>query len=174
MITIICSTNRNNSVSSVIAKIYQENLKKLGVETEIIDLKDLPEDFIASALYENTGKNEDFNPLRETMMKSEKFVFIIPEYNGSFPGVLKTFIDGLKFPDTFRGKKCALVGVSTGMQGGVLAMSHLTDIMNYCGTCVMALKPKLPNIHNYLVEGRITNEKYNDLLILQAKSLIDF
>ena len=42
------------------------------------------------------------------MSQSEKFVFIVPEYNGSFPGVLKTFIDGLAFPDTFEQKKNVL------------------------------------------------------------------
>ena len=174
MITIICSTNRNNSVSSIIADIYKENLDELGAESEIVDLKDLPRDFIVSALYEQSGKNEDFNPIREQMKQSEKFVFIIPEYNGSFPGVLKTFIDGLKFPDTFRGKKCALVGVSSGMQGGVLAMSHLTDIMNYCGTSVLAFKPKLPGIDQHLKDGKLTHEKYNEVLKRQASSFVDF
>jgi len=174
MITIICSTNRNNSVSSIIAGEYKSNLKSFGIESTIIDLKDLPEDFISSALYENTGKNESFNPLRQQMKDSEKFVFIIPEYNGSFPGVLKTFIDGLEFPDTFRGKKCALVGISSGIQGGVLAMSHLTDIMNYCGTSVLALKPKLPGIDRHLENGKLTNEKFHELLRDQAEKFIEF
>ena len=74
----------------------------------------------------------------------EKFVFITPEYNGSFPGVLKAFIDGMRFPGTFEGKKCALVGISAGTQGGALAMSHLTDIFNYLGMTVLANKPRLP------------------------------
>ena len=174
MITIICSTNRNNSVSRIIADIYKENLDELGADSVIVDLKDLPKDFIVSALYEQSGKNEEFNPIRERMRESEKFIFIIPEYNGSFPGVLKTFIDGLKFPDTFRGKKCALVGVSSGIQGGVLAMSHLTDIMNYCGTSVLALKPKLPGIDSHLKDGKLTHEKYQQLLKGQAEAFINF
>ena len=77
----------------------ENNLENLGVEATILDLRDLPEDFLVSSLYENAGKNESFNPLRTSMKDSEKFVFIVPEYNGSFPGVLKAFIDGLKFPD---------------------------------------------------------------------------
>jgi NAD(P)H-dependent FMN reductase len=174
MITIICSTNRKDSVSRIIAGIYQENLKELEEESEIIDMKDLPEDFLVSALYENAGKNISFNPLRERMVRSEKFVFIIPEYNGSFPGVLKLFIDGLKFPDTFTGKKCALVGVSSGIQGGVLAMSHLTDIMNYCGTHVLSFKPKLSGISSKLSEGKLTDELYNQFLKRQACQLKEF
>ena len=174
MTTIICSTNRKDSVTKVVAGIYQENLKELGVEAEVIDLRELPEDFLVSALYENSGKNESFNPVRETMMSSEKFVFIIPEYNGSFPGVLKLFIDGLKFPDTFTNKKCALVGVSSGIQGGVLAMSHMTDILNYCGTHVLSFKPKLSGISSKLEDGKITDERYNQYLKRQASELKNF
>ncbi|MEM9299932.1 MAG: NAD(P)H-dependent oxidoreductase, partial [Bacteroidota bacterium] len=140
----------------------------------IIDLKDLPSDFTTSALYENSGKNEKFNEFRELMSEAKKFVFVVPEYNGSFPGVLKAFIDGLKFPDTFTDKKCALVGVSSGVQGAGLALSHLTDIFNYCGTNVLALKPKLAQIDRHLEGGKITNGLYNTLLKDQARKLVDF
>ena len=40
-------------------------------------------------------------------------------------------------------KKAALVGISSGVQGAGLALSHLTDIFNYCGMHVLAQKPKL-------------------------------
>ncbi len=174
MITIICSTNRSNSISRKVSLIYQELLKGLGAESEIIELETLPEDFIASALYENSGMNKDFNPLRERMKASSKFVFIIPEYNGSFPGVLKTFIDGLEFPATFTGKKAALVGLSAGVQGGGLALSHLTDILNYCGTSVLALKPKLARIGGAMDDNEITDPLYRQLLTDQAKAFVNF
>ncbi|MEJ2004715.1 MAG: NAD(P)H-dependent oxidoreductase, partial [Cyclobacteriaceae bacterium] len=102
---IVCGTNRNDSVSLQIASYYLEILKKSGIEAGLIDLRDLPDDFAFSALYENAGKNEKFNPMREVMLNAKKFIFIVPEYNGSFPGVLKTFIDGLKYPNTFSNKK---------------------------------------------------------------------
>lgn len=175
MIRIISGTNRSGAVSYKIAKHYQGLLNNLGVENEIIDLADLPDDFIASALYHNGGKNEAFNPIRAKMKDTEKFVFIVPEYNGSFPGILKTFIDGLEFPTTFTGKKAALVGLGAGVQGAVLAMSHLTDIFNYCGTNVLAQKPKLAGIGNAMNEaGDITNKMYLKLLEDQAKAFVAF
>lgn len=175
MYTIICSTNRNNSVSKKIALLYQSMLAARKVASEVIDLADLPEDFIASALYEKSGTNDAFNPHRERMLESRKFVFIIPEYNGSFPGVLKAFIDGLDFPGTFTGKKAALVGLSAGVQGAGLAMSHMTDILNYCGTHVLALKPKLARIAEHMDdEDIITNKLYNELLNQQADMLVAF
>ncbi|MDW3195764.1 MAG: NAD(P)H-dependent oxidoreductase [Cytophagales bacterium] len=175
MIRIISSTNRPGAVSYKVAKHYQVLLTDLGVESEIIDLANLPDDFIASALYQNSGKNEAFNPIREKMRDTEKYVFIVPEYNGSFPGILKTFIDGLEFPTTFTGKKAALVGLGAGVQGAVLAMSHLTDIFNYCGTNVLAQKPKLAGIGKAMNDaGEITNELYLNLLRDQAKAFVAF
>ena len=174
MITIVCSTNRKNSVSKIISTIYQNRLQQKGVESTILDLADLPGDFTESALYENAGKNEAFNPFRELMCDSKKFVFVVPEYNGSFPGVLKAFIDGLKFPDTFTDKKCALVGLSSGVQGAGLALSHLTDIFNYCGTNVLALKPKLARIEASLDGDQITNDLYNQLLNDQIEKFLKF
>lgn len=175
MIRIISSTNRPGAVSYKIAKHYQQLLTGLGAESEIIDLADMPDDFVASALYHNGGKNEAFNPIRAKMKETEKYVFIVPEYNGSFPGVLKTFIDGLEFPATFTGKKAALVGLSAGVQGAVLAMSHLTDIFHYCGTNVLAQKPKLARIGSAMNDaGEITNELYLKLLADQAKAFLEF
>ncbi len=174
MITIVCGTNRKNSVSRVISEIYQEMLRKNNAESVILDLADLPADFTDSALYENAGKNEEFNDLRKQMVTTEKFVFVVPEYNGSFPGVLKAFIDGLKFPDTFTDKKCALVGVSSGVQGAGLALSHLTDIFNYCGTHVLAQKPKLARIERNMENGRITNPLYQELLEIQVSKFLRF
>lgn len=171
---IISGTNRVASMSYQIALIYQALLKDLKTESEIIDLQLLPEDFTFSALYEMSGKNEAFNKYRQMMAEGKKFVFVVPEYNGSFPGVLKAFIDGLEFPNSFRDKKCALVGVSSGIQGAGLALSHLTDIFNYCGMHVLAQKPKLAHIDDHFNNGEVVNELYVSLLKEQAEKLVEF
>lgn len=173
-IALISGTNREDAVTRIITDIYADMLDNLGVKSEIIDLQHLPYDFIFSALYGNAGQNPEFNRFREIMAKSQKFVFIVPEYNGSFPGVLKAFIDGLKYPDTFSNKKCALVGLSSGVQGAGLALSHLTDVLNYCGTHVLALKPKLALIESNLEDSAITNKLYRELVETQARQFIDF
>lgn len=174
MITIVVGTNRKKSVSQSIALQYAEVLKDYGKESEILNLIDLPVDYIKSALYENLGKNEDFNAIREFMNSSEKFVFVIPEYNGSFPGVLKAFIDGLDRSKALTDKKCALLGLSAGDQGAGLALSHFTDILNYCGTNVLAYKLRLPNINDFMTDNKITDDTYLTKIKKQALKLIDF
>ncbi len=175
MYVIVSCTNRKESVTSKLCSIYADVLSDLGVTATIIDLCDLPGDYLESALYDNSGKNELFNPSRDVMEDAKKFVFVIPEYNGSFPGVLKAFIDGLKFPKTFTNKKCALVGLSSGQQGAGLALSHLTDILNYCGTHVLAFKPKLSNIDdNMNMTEKMLNDKYLGFIKKQAVQFVAF
>ncbi|GHE65506.1 hypothetical protein GCM10011340_20780 [Roseivirga thermotolerans] len=175
MITIVVGTNRKNSMSGKVAHYYQDILKsKFSGPTQIVDLAELPGDFVGTALYDNNGKNSKFNAIRERVQASDKIVFVVPEYNGSFPGVLKAFIDGLKYPEGIRDKKGALIGVSSGVQGGVLAMAHLTDIFNYLGMHVLAIKPKLAGIEKHWDGTRITNDLYNTLLHQHAEKLVTF
>jgi len=175
MIRIIVGTNRKKAVSSTIALLYQEILEEMGEESRILTLQDLPKDFLEAALYENSGKHQAFNDQFLTEIEQgQKFVFIVPEYNGSFPGVLKCFIDALSYPNSFKGKKCAIVGLSSGGQGGGLALSHLTDIFNYLGMHVLPIKPKLARIESFMSQGKLTNDLYNQLLRDQAKQIIAF
>jgi chromate reductase, NAD(P)H dehydrogenase (quinone) len=173
-IKIIVSTNRPNPLSRQIACLYQDLLRKLDTDADILDLNELPHDFAFSALYQNNGKNPAFNAFHDKVKAGEKFIFIVPEYNGSFPGVLKTFIDGMNYPNHFRNKKCALVGISSGVGGGGIALSHLTDIFHYLGMHVHPLKPKLAKIEENMSDNLLTNRLYMELLQTQAEMLIDF
>lgn len=174
MISIIIGTNRANSMSKKIAQYYKTLLDNLEAESQIIDLQELPKDFTFTALYDNAGKNESFNLLRKQLENSEKFVFIVPEYNGSFPGVLKAFIDGLSFPNSLIHKKAALVGISDGVQGGAIALSHLTDIFHYLGLNILAQKVKIPSLQKNFVDGKIKDTLINTLIHQQAELIVKF
>ena len=174
MITIIIGTNRHNSVSKKVGVNYQKRLKNLGQDSQIVDLVDLPHDFAFSALYHNSGKNEAFNAFQKIIDETKKFVFIVPEYNGSFPGVLKTFFDGLRYPDSFNNKKAALVGISAGVLGNAVGLGHLNDILSYMGTDVMGLRMKLGNMKAHFDGEEFTNEIYKNFLEKQATALIAF
>ncbi|MFN3404730.1 MAG: NADPH-dependent FMN reductase [Cytophagaceae bacterium] len=173
-ITIISATNRVPSYSIKIAEYYKLLLENKGAEVNIIDLSNLPPKFIFSALYDNVGKDEEFNKLISSISESNKIIFIVPEYNGSFPGVLKAFLDGLSFPNTLKNKKGALVGISSGVMAGALALSHLTDILNYLGMHVLAIKPRLPRIDKLFVEGKINDEFLTKLINAQIESFLEF
>lgn len=174
MIQILVGTNRQNSLSEEIAKYYQQLLLQKNQESNIVSLKNLPEDFTASALYGNIGKNTAFNVLRDEIANATKIVMVVPEYNGSFPGVLKAFIDGLPFPAALSDKKIALVGLSAGVQGGALALSHLGDIFAYLNANVLGMRVKLIQVQKFYKENVITNDMYNQLLNEQIDKFIAF
>ena len=173
-ITVIAATNRVGALSAQIAAHYAALLEQKGHPRQVLSLSELPADFIAKALYEHQGQHAGFNRLRAIMEATQKYVFIVPEYNGSFPGVLKAFIDGLQFPDTFKGKKCALVGVSKGPQGATQAMSHLTDIFHYLRMHVHPLKPRLAGIQDSQLATVLANAHYVKLLDEQATSMMAY
>lgn len=174
MILIVATTNRKNSKTYKVAEYYQQLMQRQNTEVEILALENLPSDFAFSALYENMGKNEDFNHYKEKMDAANKYVFIVPEYNGSFPGVLKTFIDGLGWPNSISKKKAAFVGISDGVLGGVLALSHLTDVFHYLGCHVLSNIIRIPFMKKNFIDGEIQDDFIRQLMNEQAKALIDF
>ncbi|GAB3289723.1 NADPH-dependent FMN reductase [Hymenobacter tenuis] len=175
MITVIAGTNRPNSRARRVADLYTRLLAEHGVASQMLDLKELPLDFTTSALYANTGQHAQFNHLVALAESADKLVFVVPEYNCSFPGVLKAFIDGLPYPGGIRGKKAALVGLSSGGQGGLLPLNHLTDVLMYLGTAVLPQRVRLPFIDKHLTsEGQLTEPLYLEVLREQVTHLLAF
>jgi chromate reductase len=157
MITIISGTNRTGSNTLKVAKFYQKQLAEKGLEIEILNLQDLPATLISSDLY---GKRSaEFSKIQDMVTKTTKFLFIIPEYNGSFPGVLKTFIDACAFPESFYDKKACLVGISSGKYGNVRGIEHFNGVCAYLHLNVMPLRLHIANIKAELDENeQLTQE----------------
>ena len=157
MVTIISGTNRPGSNTLKVAEYYQKTLKEKGLETNIFSLLDLPDCLISTDLYGN--RTEQFQVIQEQMSKSTKFLFVIPEYNGSFPGVLKTFIDACNFPDSFYDKKAALVGVSSGKYGNIRGIDHFGGVCAYLHLNVLPLRIHIPYIKSeFNAEGDFFKE----------------
>lgn len=158
---ILSGTNRENSNSLKIAQFYQRELQRRGQDWEILTLTSLPHDIIASDMY---GKrSEEFAHIQEKVSNAKRFIFIIPEYNGSYPGVLKVFMDACAFPATFAHKKAALVGLSTGRYGNVRGVDHFTGVCHYMQMHIMPLKVNLAHIQRELDE----NGDFHDPLTLK-------
>lgn len=171
-LAIVSSTNRPKPRTLEISRYYLSLLQEKNLSGEIIDLQDLPPDFVQSSLYHNTGTNEAFNKVSAKVVEAQKLVFVVPEYNGSFPGVLKAFIDGLPYPGGLTGKVVALVGLSAGPLGSGLAMSHLADIFSYLGCYLAPMRARLPLIDQHVADGQITHEGYNQALQIQIEQLM--
>lgn len=171
--TVISGTNRPGSNSLILAKYYQSKFKEKGLDAELIDLQSLPNDFIFSNMYGN--KNPDFEAIQKVISNTDKFLFVIPEYNGGFPGVLKAFIDACKFPESFAEKKCALTGLSDGKFGNLRGISHFSGIANYIKMDVYHNKMYLPAIGKDINDdGKINDEHHVSLIEKQIEGFINF
>jgi len=173
MITIIASTNRPGSNSLKLAHYCKAKIGEHDVQVDLLSLTELPDTFIASDMY---GKRSDvFQKIQDRITASEKFLFVIPEYNGGFPGILKTFVDGCTFPSSFYGKKAALIGLSSGKYGNIRGLEHFTGIAHYFNLHILPLKLHIPAIHTELDEhGHLINLSTITYVNQQLEQLIAF
>jgi chromate reductase, NAD(P)H dehydrogenase (quinone) len=115
-ITIISGSNRDNNTKKV-ALEYQRLLKDKNIDTLLLAL-DEKKIFERDSFFINM-ENEFLKP-------AQKFIIIMPEYNGSYPGILKLMIDNTEVSKVWWHKKVLLTGVSTGRAGNLRGMDHLT------------------------------------------------
>jgi len=173
-LTIIIGTNRANSNSAKIAAHYKEIAVSKGAKAHVINLEDVPHTIAFSELYGN--RSEEFQSLIQSKISSvDKFVFIIPEYNGGFPGVLKTFIDAVP-PADWANKKAGMIGLSSGRGGAARAMDQFTNVLNYLKVNVLFSKPKLSGIADLLSEdgSEIQDDISLRLLDNHVEDMLDF
>ncbi|KQS41948.1 NADPH-dependent FMN reductase [Pedobacter sp. Leaf194] len=157
MITIIAATNRPNSNTLKVAKYYRQQLKIKGLDANLLSLEHLPPDVLNTDMY---GKRSPaFQKIQDLINDTNKFLFVMPEYNGSYPGVLKVLIDASTFPDSFYDKKAALVGISSGKYGNIRGVDHFTGVCHYVHLNVLPLRIHIPNIKTELdAEGNLIKE----------------
>ncbi len=151
MYTIISATNRIGSHSEKVASQYQQILKAKGINSQVFSLKNLN-------VLEN---NDDFSKAeREFLIPAEKFIFIMPEYNGSYPGVLKAMIDISDVKKSWWHKKALLVGVSTGRAGNLRGMDHITGSLNHMKIVVHPNKLPLSNVDKLMDKDGAINDNH--------------
>lgn len=122
MYTIISGTNRHGSHSEKVAMEYERILNSKKIDVTLFSLEGL-DVFHRSPEYVKAET--------EILIPTQKFIFVIPEYNGSYPGVLKAMIDNSDVKKTWNYKKALLTGVATGRAGNLRGMDHLADTLHY-------------------------------------------
>ena len=130
--TIIAGTNRKNSRSSIVARKLESDLKaKLasGEKIEVIDLAELPTEIFHPEAY--ASKPESFKKFETSMLNSHALISVVPEYNGSFPGAFKYFLDMLPFPQSLSKVPAAFIGISAGRFGALRAVEQVEQVFQY-------------------------------------------
>lgn len=172
-IIILSATNRPDSNTLKVSRIYKDLLKTKNQDAEILDFCSLPHNI---AFEETFGKRsaEYAQLIEHYVSAANKFIFVMPEYNGSFPGILKLFIDSTH-PREWAGKKACLVGVSDGRAGNLRGMDHLTGILNYLKVHVLHNKLPISVIKNVLdAEGNFIGDSQMEVCASQMDDFLKF
>jgi chromate reductase len=166
-ILIIAGTNRPQANALKIAAIVQGHYRSAGVAADVYSLADMPAEIFDPASY--ATKPAGFVAVQQRVLAARGLHLITPEYNGSFPGVLKYFIDMLKFPESFEGKPVAFVGEAAGMWGALRPVEQLAQIFSYRNAHLYPVRVFIPGVGQALdTQGRLTSADLNGRLAQQA------
>jgi NAD(P)H-dependent FMN reductase len=173
MITLVVGTNRPGSNTRKVARLAEEIYAELKAPLHVLDLAQLPPEIFSPGSY--AEKPGSFQPFAEAVLKSSGLHVITPEYNGSIPGVLKYFIDMLKFPESFERRPVCFTGLAAGIWGALRPVEQLQAIFAYRNAHIYPERIFMPGIGHQLDEqGRLKDPELHDRLRKQIAGFLDF
>ena len=173
MITLIVGTNRPSSNTRKVAAQIEEIYAELKVPVHVLDLAKLPPEIFAPTSY--AEKPKSFQPFADAVLQSAGLHVVTPEYNGSVPGVLKYFIDMLKFPESFEQRPVCFTGLAAGIWGALRPVEQLQAIFGYRNAYNFPVRVFLPQINNLLdASGKIKDAELLERLKAQADGFAEF
>lgn len=150
MYLIISGTNRVGSYTLKVAKEYQRLLKEKSLKAPLLSLEGV----------NLLSRDKEFEKIEnELIIPADHYIFISPEYNGSFPGALKLLFDTGKTHALWWHKKAMLVGVSTGRAGNLRGMDHLAGVLNHVKVTVLPNQLPISSVDKLIdAEGHFSDE----------------
>jgi NAD(P)H-dependent FMN reductase len=174
-IPVILGSIREGRGSYFPAKLMVEKLEATGAQTQLVDFKELPLPF-----YDRSKQPSEFNKVypdpniqrwSNIAAAADAFVFVVPEYNFGYSGVLKNALDWL-YPE-LRYKAAGLVGVSTGPTGGARAIVQMRNVLSSFNIFDIRETVQFANIQKAFNEnGNLLDESYNKKIDGLVKTLM--
>ena len=179
MYSIISGSNRKGNRTLPFAQYIYDGLSKRKTATRLLDLTHLSGELVYDTMYHPDTQPEYFQQLQqEQFIPTEKFWFFVPEYNGSYPGVIKILLDSMSTVDresTFQNKKVMLTGIASGRAGNLRGMDHLADVLNHLGMHVHPNKKPISSIYRCLdKENVLVDDKIKGELDAQMEDFINY
>lgn len=180
MITVFAGTNRKNSRTQLIATYIFDQMKaQTEEEVQLFSLEDLPSDFLQADMYSEEGQSNALAAIQDKyVIPTNKFCFVVPEYNGGIPGAFKAFIDACSiraYAASFHGgKKAALVGVSAGRSGNLRGLEYTTGFLNYLKINVLPNRLPISLIETLLTDDLLSDENTKKAIQQQIAEFLAF
>ena len=145
-IPVILGTTRQGRMSAHAARlVHAEMAKREGVETELIDIAEVP--------LPVDGAGEDIRDpvFASKMARADGIVVVAPEYNHSFPGLLKHVLDTCL--EEYIHKAAGIVGVSAGPFGGTRVVQSLLPAFRELGLSTIFTDVNFSSVHKVFDDG---------------------
>jgi NAD(P)H-dependent FMN reductase len=172
-ILVISGTNRPGSNAMRVSGRLIEHYRSAGVEVALLSLTELPPEVFDSSSY--ATKPTGMVAIQQRVLDAIGLHVVTPEYNGSFPGVLKYFIDMLKFPESFERKPVAFTGEAAGIWGGFRSVEQLQLIFGYRNAYIFPERVFIPGINGrFDASGKLIDAEIDSRLMKQAQGFAKF
>jgi chromate reductase len=136
---VFAGSTRQNSYNRKLAKAVAGMARAGGVEVSHIELADFDVPMYNADL-EAKGTPPDVMKLKQLAFEHPAWIICTPEYNASYPALVKNTIDWISSPvkadpawtDGFKSSRGKVVGVlsaSPGALGGLRSQSHLVPLL---------------------------------------------
>lgn len=172
---IIVGTNRPGSNSKKVALFVQNLYEKKGEKVGILDLTEIEIEQVHGGHFGGKATlPAKLQSAIDCVTQSEGLIFVIPEYNGSMPGVLKSFVDQWKFPQSFEGRPVAFIGLG-GMWAGLRPVEHMMQVMSYRNAFLFPIRVFMRDVWKLITpEGLIEDPMVLSLLQQQVDGFQKF
>lgn len=171
-LVIVPGSNRAGANSLHVARQVAEDYRALGCTVDLLELNLGPE-FLEPTAYKQP--KPAVTALVERYLKSDAAVFVIPEYNGSYPGVLKLFVDMLPDKVSFNHRPCAFIGIASGQFQALRAVEHFQGVAGYRNAIMYPNRVFIGSIHKLLdPDGALTDAALVERLKAQAAGFVKF
>ena len=153
-IPIILGTARRGRESENVAHfVFEQTKNRAGVETELIDVCELP------LKLDDAGEQMKDPKFSATVERCDALIVVTPEYNHGYPGLLKHALDmNLK---EYVHKAVGICGVSAGAFGGARVIEALLPVMRELGLVTIFWDVYFGNVEKLFDEqGKLLDQSY--------------
>lgn len=171
-IVVVCGTNRDGALSRLLATEVAESYRQRDHSADLLDMAELPPEILKGDSYSNASPN--VKALVDRFLAADGVVFVVAEYNGSYPGILKLFVDMLPYPEGFDSRPCAFIGLAAGQFKGLRAVEHFQQVAGYRNAHIFPRRLFIGESYSKFVDGKLGDDELTERLHEQASGFLEF